>query len=297
MLSKERMEAFRRDGYLKLPGAVGDEEVHALRALVDDLTARVSSLPEDKQVDFHRGALFGESIGRGPELCRLEYTFDKDALFLVALGNPEVLNVAASLQDGPVVVTWEDMVLKMPGSGHDVPIHQDSDYQSVRGVVFSLGIYLDASHHDPLLVYPGTHRIGPLSEDEVGAWLASHSEQPVAVSAEPGDVVVHNVRVLHGSGCNAGPTPRRVLYFEFRAVDQVLHDSPWGADWLARRLPYIPLAMRLRGESPFAATDDPRLVDELLASRHEWLPDVPEFDPSDVDLRVHHHDFAACARV
>ena len=74
-----------------------------------------------------------------------------------------------SLCDGPVLVTWEDMVMKAPRA-------------------YSIGIYLDASCEDPLLVLPGTHRLGSLAEDQIAK---------VAV------------QMIHGSGVNKGARPRR----------------------------------------------------------------------------------------
>lgn len=292
MLNREQIRAFDQDGYLKLPHVISAAEAQGLRETVDGLVSVLPTRTTDWPEDFYHGGLLGDAIGIGDALCRIEYTFAKDPRFLMALGNPRILRIPLSLFPGPFVVTWEDMVVKTPGSGNTVPMHQDSLFQSRSGPVFSVGIYLDSSAEDPLLVIPGTHRMGPLDEEQVAraAEENRHRVTPVPVSA--GDAIVHNVRMIHGSGANAGAQVRRVLYLEFRSVEQVLTDSPWDESWLNRRLPYIPLALALRAGSPLAADDDPRLIAQFAQLRPDWFSGAPQ-TADEVDLRVHHHDLAA----
>ena len=290
MLGHDEIRSFRQRGFVYLPKLVAHDEIDALRAVVEELAASIDNLPQAVRQDFHYGGLFSDAIGQGSRLCRLEYTFDKHVQFLELLGNPRVLEVVASLHQGPVVVTWEDMVIKTPGSGHDVPWHQDALFQSVTGTVFSVGIYLDDSPDDPLTVIPGTHRLGPLSEGAIAAVARERGADAVALPARAGDAIVHNVRVIHGSRANDGARVRRVVYFEFRTVAQVRNDSPWDDAWLARRLPYIPLAVQVRAASPWAATDDTTRLEELKDRHPDWF--TLAVHPDAVDLRVHHHEVA-----
>ena len=58
--------------------------------------------------------------------------------------------------------------------------------------------------------------------------IAARGDYPVReLPAEPGDVLVHNVHMIHESKPNGGEGPRRVIYFEFRTLDQAQFDSPW----------------------------------------------------------------------
>jgi ectoine hydroxylase-related dioxygenase (phytanoyl-CoA dioxygenase family) len=294
MLTSEQIRAFDENGYLRLPKLISDAEAAWLRTAADGLVAALPALADDWPEDFHHGGLFGDAIGVGESLCRIEYTFDKHPQFLLLLGNPQILQIPLSLHDGPFLVTWEDMVIKSPGSGNTVPMHQDALFQCVNSQVFSVGVYLDSSDEDPLLVLPGTHRFGPLGEDQIKDIAEERRHQVIPVPVNAGDAIVHNVRMIHGSGANNGHAARRVLYLEFRTAEQVLHDSPWDASWLGRRLPYIPLAIALRASSAPALEDDPMLLAELAERRPEWFSGSAEAS-KDVDLRVHHHDLAAQA--
>jgi phytanoyl-CoA hydroxylase len=287
MLTQCEVHEFEQTGFLHVPGVLSASELNGLRAATEHLVTNKDQLPPDWQEDFKYGSILGDNVGVGRDLCRIEYTCHKDERFLLALGNPRILGIAASLHGGPIVVTWEDMVVKTPGSGFAVVWHQDSLWQS--SYVFSIGIYLDDADQDALRIIPGTHTLGVLSGDEIDEIVSGRADDIVRVPVEAGDAIVHNVRAVHGSPPNESPNLRRTLYFEFRTVDQVLHDSPWDGVWLERRLKLIPYALACRSRSPLATMDPGAERDALFASRDRWLPAV-EDAPISVrpQLRVFH---------
>jgi hypothetical protein len=293
MLTHQQVEFFHENGFLHFPGVIGDLELERLRSRVSEIVADPEQLPAASHEDFKYGALVGDDdIGEGDQLCRIEYTFDKGLCFLLLLANPRVLEIACSLQSVPIVATWEDLIYKTPKAGFGVKPHQDALFQSVDGIVLSIGLYLDDSDHDPLFVLPGTHRLGQLHPDQIARIASLERERLIDVPVRRGDALVHNVRVIHGSRPNESDAPRRVIYLEFRTPDQILDDSPWDADWLERRLALIPSAIALRAESDLYERDDPELWAELLTTRDRWLPPAPALPYHELDLRVHHHDVA-----
>jgi hypothetical protein len=50
--------------------------------------------------------------------------------------------------------------------------------------------------------------------------------------------------VAHGSPEIEGKSRRRTLYYEFRAAEQILHEGPWDAEWVDRRLRLVPIALQ-----------------------------------------------------
>jgi ectoine hydroxylase-related dioxygenase (phytanoyl-CoA dioxygenase family) len=290
MLTQDQTTSFRENGYLHVPAIVSDEEIRGLRQATDDLLVSLPDLPEVAREDFKYGALVGDRIGEGDQLCRVEYTFHKDERFLLLLGNPRLLEIAGSLADGPLVVTWEDMIVKTPGTSLAVPFHQDALHQCERTPVFSIGIYLDDSDDDPLLVIPGSHELGRLSEAEIRSVVRAREADVIRVPVKAGDALVHNVRVIHGSGFNAGAAARRVIYIEFRTPAQIREDSPWSEAWLERRAGYIAAAIGRRARHALGA-GDPVTVDELLAGRSAPIAATGAISPdAELDLRVHHQD-------
>jgi hypothetical protein len=61
---------------------------------------------------------------------------------------------------------------------------------------------------------------------------------------EPGDVLLHDVMVLHGSERTEANRLRRTIYYEFRAAEEILAEGPWDRDWVDRRRRLLPIALR-----------------------------------------------------
>ncbi|MEI6085517.1 MAG: hypothetical protein WCS70_14630 [Verrucomicrobiota bacterium] len=86
--------------------------------------------------------------------------------------------------------------------------------------------------------------------------------------------------VLHGSPRTEGNALRRTIYFEFRSVEQIRAEGPWGADWIDQRLRLIPLALkRHRQRYPHA----PQFEWNVLS---EFRPAIA--DDEVAELRVAH---------
>ena len=65
----------------------------------------------------------------------------------------------------------------------------------------------------------------------------------VQVEMEPGDVLLHDTMVVHGSEQVAGKALRRTIYYEFRAAEEILEDGPWDREWIDRRMRLLPLVL------------------------------------------------------
>jgi hypothetical protein len=76
---------------------------------------------------------------------------------------------------------------------------------------------------------------------------------------EPGDVLLHNVMVVHGSPRTVGKGLRRTIYYEFRPAEEILADGPWDRAWIERRMRLVPLGL---GAYEQAFPD---------AARYHWL--------------------------
>ncbi|MEU8151924.1 phytanoyl-CoA dioxygenase family protein [Nonomuraea sp. NPDC048901] len=288
VLTDTELRSFDENGFLVLHEVLGSDELREIRQAADELCALDGDrIPEDWREDYRYGALVGAAVNTGSMLCRLEYPLAKDRRFLAMVANPAILAVAADLHQDEVVLTWEDMVVKTPGSGEPVPFHQDDLFQSRASRVFSIGVYLDDSTRDPLLVYPGTHQLGPLSESQVEAWVAAAKEPPLRVPVSAGDAIVHNVRMIHGSSANTS-TLRRVVYLEFRTPDQVRYDSPWDEWWLERRLSIVPAAIRERAALGWGVNPAWKTAE----AKTDWSVRIPPSPGDEVYLRVDHKDIA-----
>lgn len=99
--------------------------------------------------------------------------------------------------------------------------------QSMIDRMLTLRIHLDDTGVDaaPLLILPGSHRLGRLSEGAIEA-IAGRTD-PFACVARRGDVWVYATSIVHGSKAFAAPRgQRRVLQ-----VDYAAEDLPGGLKW------------------------------------------------------------------
>lgn len=155
-----------------------------------------------------------------------------------------MLGIAESLARPNFVPTYEAMVFKDVGDGAVIDWHQEAVHPR-RHRIFNVDAYLDASRHgeDAMRVAPGAHhqRVDVCRLQEEYGWDAPgviHAEM------EPGDVLVHDVIVVHGSEAVTGNRLPRTIYYEFRSAEQILSEGPWDATWVERRPRLTPLVLR-----------------------------------------------------
>ncbi len=217
----------------------------------------------------------------GRVLFRANYLHGKgEPASLELLGSPMVLGPAESLCGKNFVPTYESMVFKMPGDGEVIPWHQDAVFPR-KYRVYNFDLYLDASKNGggALNVIPGTHK----SAQDICTLAERHAWNPpgaITVEMEPGDVLLHDDMLVHGSPRVEGAALRRTIYFEFRPVEQIIDEGPWDHTWIKKRMRLVPIALS-RYQAAF-----PR------ASHFHWQADT-EFRPRGeadeaAELRVVH---------
>ncbi|WP_407541788.1 phytanoyl-CoA dioxygenase family protein (plasmid) [Deinococcus radiomollis] len=279
-LTPEQVRFYDEHGYLVLRNFADAGQVASLRAASEGWMEggqRAGPTGAGGDYNFARRAT-------GEVLFRVNYVHSKTPegrnASLEFLGSPQVLSVAESLCGRNFVPTYESLVFKQEGDGEQIPWHQDAVHPR-RWRIFNLGLYLDASTigAGALRVVPGSQRqiLDVCTIREQFGWDAPEVMQ---IEMQPGDALLHDVMVLHGSEATSGNALRRTLYLEFRAAEQIAAEGPWDADWTLRRLRLVPLALDARQQAhPEAASFDWR-PDEAL--RPERLSDTRE------ELKVAH---------
>ncbi|MGW0719765.1 phytanoyl-CoA dioxygenase family protein [Streptomyces sp. NPDC002778] len=238
-LTSEEVAFFDENGYLVLRGRVRGDMLRRLQRAADYWIAAGDG-PMRHSEDYH----FADRPS-GRVLFRVDYVHAKgDAASLELLGSPEVLGIAESLAGPNFVPTYESLVFKNEGDGAPVPWHQDAVHPRDHRI-FNVDVYLDASRdgEGALRVVPGSQR----RKADVCELTERHGWDipgAVTVEMEPGDVLIHDVMLVHGSEPVQGNRLRRTLYYEFRAAEQILEQGPWDAAWIDARLRLLPLALR-----------------------------------------------------
>ena len=240
-LSEEQVRFFDEHGYLILRNWIPAPLLARLQAAGEAWIA--SGLASDDADPDHGDYIFAKRAG-GRVMFRVNYLHSKgQEASLELLGSPQVLAVAESLCGPNFVSTYESMVFKQAGDGEAIPWHQDAVHPRTHRI-FNYDLYLDPSHagSGALRVLPGTQS---QRQDvcEVAALHGWDAPGMVQVEMEPGDVLLHDTMVVHGSEQVAGKALRRTIYYEFRAAEEILEDGPWDREWIDRRMRLLPLGL------------------------------------------------------
>jgi ectoine hydroxylase-related dioxygenase (phytanoyl-CoA dioxygenase family) len=247
-LTPEQVAFFDENGYLILRNWIPQDMLQRLQDAGDawiqqgwDYDGRPAQEQDIAQMqDF---AFADRPSGR--VMFRVNYLHNKgQAASLELLGSPQVLAVAESLCGSNFVPTYESMVFKEENDGAPIIWHQDAVHpRNYR--IFNYDLYLDRSSADGgalrvLAKTQGAKQDFCHLEREYG-WTPPNV---IVVEMEPGDVLLHDVMVAHGSPEVEGKTRRRTLYYEFRAAEQILAEGPWDSEWVDRRLRLLPLGLQ-----------------------------------------------------
>ena len=252
-LSEEQIRFFDENGYLVLRQWLSGELLERLQAAGDTwiregealrTRQRAEAVLSAADEDLARDLVFA-ARSEGEVFFRVNYLHNKkESASLELLGSPQVLGVAESLCGENFVPTYESMVFKKAGDGEKIPWHQDAVHTR-KHRVFNFDLYLDESKagNGALRVVPKSQKT---IQDACNVAIEYAWDLPgvIQVELEPGDVLLHDVMVLHGSERTIGKNLRRTIYYEFRAAEMILEEGPWDADFIDQRLRLIPLALK-----------------------------------------------------
>jgi hypothetical protein len=240
-LTPQELANFDEHGYVILRNRISAELLDRLQDASARWIADGHALENESDGD---GDYDFASRPSGRILYRINYLHNKqEAASLELLGSPEMLGVAESLAGRNFVPTYESLVFKNTGDGAPIDWHQDAVHpRNYR--IFNVDVYLDESRKGSgaLRVVPGSHKqvvdVCQL-QDEYG-W-----EAPGVVQTEmnPGDVLVHDVMLVHGSEATLANKLRRTIYYEFRPAEQIIAEGPWDGDFVDRRLRLVHLGL------------------------------------------------------
>lgn len=253
-LTANQVQFFDDNGYLVLRNRIPAPLLERLRVATDAMMEAGKGAGAD-----HPDAPDYKFADRpsGRTMFRVDYLHGKgEPASLELLGSPAMLGIAESLAGPNLVPTYESLVFKEKGDGAAIDWHQDAVHPRTYRI-FNVDVYLDASRagEGALRVVPGSQRHAA----DICDLRDSHGWEPpgvVTVEMEPGDVLIHDVMIVHGSEAVTGNRLRRTIYYEFRAAEQILAQGPWDREWVDRRLRLVPLG---------------------LAEHRRWNPTVEQF--------------------
>jgi glycosyltransferase involved in cell wall biosynthesis len=127
--------------------------------------------------------------------------------------NDKLVNFAKKIIGKDCTFTECALVYKASYLSAAVPWHKDPvDTEPHR--IFNFSIYLDYSDksNGALEIVPKSHLTNKNNLDR--------DTEILVMDANPGDVIIHDVRVFHGSAATNDPSPRRSIVIEFRGNEK-----------------------------------------------------------------------------
>jgi len=209
-LDAQLVQLFRHNGYLKLPAALPEPTVEALKsAILRDIHCEVEPIVRDRQ---------GRAV-------RISAIWERGGIFQEVLASPLVLDPLESLL-GPNIVLLTNRhnhaTLRL-ADDNGVYFHRDV-LQWTRTIVTVI-FYLEETTLDNgcTLVIPGSHLLpGTTSNSfEDGPSFASIRAQAVPVPMPAGGMLAIDSTVIHSAGVNHTQGSRISMTVGYHSVDEL----------------------------------------------------------------------------
>lgn len=278
MISDEEKRFFLDNGYLILRSILQGEELRRIQQAMQELVQYGSETVRD-----HPDYMYGTGPQTGqPVLRRIEYVIDKRDEMKVLLGHPFILRSVEKLIGKDFIPTWDSMVLKMPGEGIIVPWHRDAGTECVGDTpIFNVDFYLDDADEDTCLwVIPGSHK---WDVERAQRWLAERRDSDqtkeqfrasgaVPVLMQAGDVLFHNILLLHGSPYNLSDKLRRVVYYEFRTAHVEYTLGPHVPEYIPLKQRGLLSCIERRQQADYVGREEPFVYSPPEPFTVQWTP-------------------------
>jgi ectoine hydroxylase-related dioxygenase (phytanoyl-CoA dioxygenase family) len=229
-LSDEQIDAYRRDGYVSLPGVIDAGRIAELRAVTGRFVDRSRAISaSDNLFD-----LDPTHCAQTPTLRRIKNPADNDPLYRWVAFESSIPDIVAELIGPDVKFHHSKLNLKGGRVGAPVEWHQDAAfYPHSNDDVLAVGLLLDdaTAENGCLVVLPGSHRervhehyddggrfIGRMREEDIGRFDARKGQ---LLELPAGSIHIHHYRLIHWSAPNTSADDRRLLINAYSAADAI----------------------------------------------------------------------------
>jgi ectoine hydroxylase-related dioxygenase (phytanoyl-CoA dioxygenase family) len=228
MLTRDQVQSYRRDGYLLIENVLSATELDTVRRVVDGLVEASRAVAAHD----HVYDLEPTHSPREPHVRRIKEPHNVHPVFREIAFSKKIADILTPLIGTTSGVRYQTgkLNLKSAGYGAAVEWHQDwAFYPHTNDDLLAIGLYLDDCGLDngPLLVIPGSHT-WPIADHHADGVFCGAIDptavdidfsKAVALTGPAGSMTIHHVRMVHGSALNASDRPRRLLLFQYTAVD------------------------------------------------------------------------------
>src|SRR5262249_35520553 len=228
MLTRDQVEAYRRDGYLVIDNVLSATELETLRRVIDGLVEASRSVTAHD----HVYDLEPSHTPEAPRVRRIKEPHNVHPAFRDIAFSKKIADILTPLIGTTSGIRYQTGKLNMKSAGHGAAVewHQDwAFYPHTNDDLLAIGLYLDDCGLDngPLMMIPGSHT-WPIADHHADGVFCGAIDpattdidfsKAVALTGKAGSMTIHHVRMVHGSALNTSDRPRRLLLFQYTAVD------------------------------------------------------------------------------
>ncbi len=226
MLTAEQVDSYKRRGYVVARGVFNQKEIEQLRRVSDEFVERSRSAVDHTEFfDLEPG-----HSAEKPRLRRLKDPVRAHPVFDAALRHRRLLDIVEQLIGPGIRFNGDKLNMKSGGYGSPVEWHQDwAFYPHTNDDLLAAGVALDdmTLENGCLLMVPGSHQGPVYDHHQDGVFIGAVTDPRFDPDAETidsiqmraGSVSLHHVRAVHGSAPNRSSSPRRLLLFQYAAMD------------------------------------------------------------------------------
>jgi ectoine hydroxylase-related dioxygenase (phytanoyl-CoA dioxygenase family) len=228
MLTQEQVQSYRRDGYLLVEDVLDATALEAVRRVVDGLVEASRSVTEHN----HVYDLEPTHTAEEPRVRRIKEPHHVHPVFRDIAFSKKIADILTPLIGTTSGIRYQTGKLNMKSAGYGAAVewHQDwAFYPHTNDDLLAIGLYLDDCGPDngPLMVIPGSHTWPICDHHSDGVFCGAIDptvagidfSKAVMLTGKAGSMTIHHVRMVHGSALNTSNRPRRLLLFQYTAVD------------------------------------------------------------------------------
>lgn len=143
------------------------------------------------------------------------------------ISQQKIIDILKEIISPNIWVRWDQAVAKGPGAD-TFPWHQDNNYSRLKDPHYQVWIALTESNtnNGGLWLQPGSHKKKSLPYKKVGHEVVYDGvpENPILITAEPGDVVIFSSFTLHSTTPNITNSTRWAYVIEYMSLS---HYDPY----------------------------------------------------------------------
>lgn len=243
--SRERLEAYKRDGFMLLEGFFPAHEIKALLEEVERM-ARDPRTSRREESICEPGSDVVRSVFKVHQINRMLSRLSRDR---------RLVNIAKQIVGSDVYVHQSRANLKPGLFGKEFYWHSDFETWHVedgmpgmRAVSCSILLTDNTDSNGPLMIMPGSHQyfISCIGETPDDHYKESLRKQEYGVPdsdslrfladqngirsmvAPAGSVVFFDCNAMHGSNSNISPYPRSNVFFVYNSTENTLNSPKYG---------------------------------------------------------------------